>query len=658
MNLGFGSPACRTRSSSSLAQGRSPGLPIALLLAASLAWAGASTAQTLPPGFQESIVFSGLTNPTAVAFAADGRVFVAEKRGLVKVFDSLSDPTPTVFADLRTKVHNFWDRGLLGLALHPNFPATPYVYVLYTHDAAIGGTAPRWGTPDADSDTCADPTGNGCVVSGRLSRLEAAGNVMVGVEQVFVEDWCQQFPSHSIGALMFGPDGALYASGGDGASFNYVDYGQSGSPRNPCGDPPVPVGGVQEPPSAEGGALRSEDPRTVADPVSVDGAILRLDPSTGQGMPDNPMAASPDANARRIVAYGLRNPFRFTIRPGSGEIWIGDVGWGTYEEINRAPNPTASVLNFGWPCYEGGPRQGGYEGAGLTLCSDLYAQGVATAPFYAYDHAAKVVPGEPCPTGSSSIAGLAFYGSGTYPAAYNGALFFADYSRNCIWVMFNPPEGSGSVVPGLVAAYGFNEGGGTSLGDASGNGNVGTVSGATWTTAGRFGSALSFDGTNDWVTVADAPGLRLTTGMTLMAWVYPTAHGNGVWRNVLIKERPGGEVYNLYANVDTNAPTVYVVRAADPGTPLDARGTAQLPLNAWTHLAATHDGTTLRLFVNGAQVGSRAVSGSLLTSSGALRIGGNSIWGEFFRGRIDEVRVYNRALSAAEIQADMNAPIP
>jgi Concanavalin A-like lectin/glucanases superfamily len=102
---------------------------------------------------------------------------------------------------------------------------------------------------------------------------------------------------------------------------------------------------------------------------------------------------------------------------------------------------------------------------------------------------------------------------------------------------------------------------------------------------------------------------------------------------------------------------VYVVAAAQPNMPLDARGTAAAPLNVWTHLAATYDGTTLRLFVNGAQTGSRAVSGALLTSTGVLRIGGNSLWGEYFAGRIDEVRIYNRALTLAEIQADSNAPV-
>jgi len=117
--------------------------------------------------------------------------------------------------------------------LHPNFPTTPYVYVLYTYDAPIGGTAPRWGTAGATSDPCPTPPGptdDGCVVSGRLSRLRASGNVMIGAEQVLINDWCQQYPSHSIGALNFGADGMLYASAGEGASFAFTDYGQDGTP--------------------------------------------------------------------------------------------------------------------------------------------------------------------------------------------------------------------------------------------------------------------------------------------------------------------------------------------------------------------------------------------------------------------------------------------
>ena len=645
----------------------------------------------VPAGFQESVVWSGLTNPTAIRFAADGRVFVAEKSGTIKVFDNLADTTPTVFSDLVPEVHNFWDRGLLGLALDPSLTGGtgngPYVYVLYAYDHILGtgGSAPRWG------DTCPTPPGattDGCVISGRLSRFTVSASTISGPEQVLIEDWCQQFPSHSIGSLVFGPDGALYLSAGDGANFNAVDYGQFGgtsgspppTPVNPCGDPP---GGTMSPPAAEGGALRSQDVRSTGssasyrsaivadaptaywrlgeasgttatdetgahpgtyvggpalgiggaiagdantavsfngtsqsiavgdssamrfagtapfsvevwfkhtadsqfrrlvgsedgmtaqgwqlysqntsfgfvrkgatadeigsgagigagwhyfvgtydgtsmrafidgvelpgsplpsavqlpatstfllaarlgadrfngtldepaiynytltpgqisahyaagttggggpqDPAGLDGAILRLDPATGAGMPGNPFAGSSDANARRIIAYGLRNPFRITTRPGTNELWVGDVGWSTWEEIDRIPDATDAVAeNFGWPCYEGVGRQSGYDGANLSLCESLYGQGTGAvaSPIYTYNHAASVVAGDTCPTGSSSITGMAFYpeASGSYPVGYRGGLFFADHSRDCIWFI---PKGSNGQ-PNIAAIQTF-----------------------------------------------------------------------------------------------------------------------------------------------------------------------------------------------------------
>jgi len=181
--------------------------------------------QDLPAGFDLEVAFSGLNQPTNIEFAADGRIFVAEKGGVIRTFDDVSDSTASIFADLSVQVMDYWDRGLLGLAVHPNFPIDPYLYLLYTLDAPVGGTPPVF------NDSCADPTGSGCVVGGRLSRLTASpsGETMVGSEEVLIEDWCQQFPSHSIGDLVFGLDGDALRIGRGWCEFSdFVDVGQVG----------------------------------------------------------------------------------------------------------------------------------------------------------------------------------------------------------------------------------------------------------------------------------------------------------------------------------------------------------------------------------------------------------------------------------------------
>jgi hypothetical protein len=250
---------------------------------------------------------------------------------------------------------------------------------------------------------------------------------------------------------------------------------------------------------------------------------------------------------------------------------------------------------------------------------------------------------------------------------YNRALTAAEIAKVMNMGTTAPPTSTppppGPPASGLVAAYSFNDGSGTTAADASGNGRSGTIRGAQFVT-GKAGMALRFDGVDDWVTVPDGvtgSALDLTTGMTLSAWVNPDAFTG--WETVVLKERGAGALaYGLYAqdggvaNGGADAPAGTLrIGTADQAI----RGTSSLPLNAWSHVTVTYDGATQRIYVNGTLVASRAQTGSIAASNGALRIGGNNSWpGEFFGGLIDEVRIYNRALSAAEVTADMNTPLP
>ena len=228
-------------------------------------------------------------------------------------------------------------------------------------------------------------------------------------------------------------------SAGEGAGFGPADWGQRGSPRNPCGDPPGGVGATLAPPTAEGGALRAQDLRTSGDPAGLSGALLRLDPATGQARAGNPGAGSSDPNVRRIVAYGMRNPFRFTLRPGTDELWIADVGNTLWEEVNRSVGNDGTVDNFGWPCREGPARTPIYDAADLDICEDLYAAGPGAVrePFFTYHHDDDVVDGDGCSSADGSAAtGIAIAPDGSsFPDAYDGALFLADAIRGCIWTM-------------------------------------------------------------------------------------------------------------------------------------------------------------------------------------------------------------------------------
>jgi hypothetical protein len=205
---------------------------------------------------------------------------------------------------------------------------------------------------------------------------------------------------------------------------------------------------------------------------------------------------------------------------------------------------------------------------------------------------------------------------------------------------------------GLVSAFGFEETSGATVTDAIRD-HDGTISGATRTTSGRFGRALVFDGSNDLVTIPHDADFNLASGMTIEAWVRPAVLGT-TWRTVLMKERSGSLSWGLFAGSNVQRPAARLFAGSD----LSTTGTSALPLNTWSHLTMSWGSSVLRLYVNGTQVSSRSVSGALATSTLPLRIGGNTLRSEWFNGRIDEVRVYRRALSASEIAADMNRAVP
>src|SRR4051794_19539517 len=427
---------------------------------------------TLPAGFRDATAIGGLSEPVSVAFAPDGTAFVALKTGGIKSYDLGANgqfepaATSTDFADLTQNVDNYGDRGLTGIAVDPHFPARPYVYVNYTlnADPQHPGTIPAWGAPGVAYDNCGpndsneatlSPPTRGCPVLDRVSRLTAQHTALgwtmaPGSEHVLVEDGCAQFSSHSSGDVLFGPDGKLYASAGDGASFRGSDFGQANNAGYAEG------AACPGDPADEGGSLRAQDQRTSGDPLGIDGTIFRMDPDAGL----NPASDDP---GQWLVAMGQRNPWRLTFRQGREQLWSVDVGSSNWEEINRLGDaPTTSLVNRGWPCYEGAngtsvpnPQ---WVGLGKQICTDLYNAGPAAVqpPVFSYrtrTGATPLTPGENCPaTSSSAMSGIAFTPLGTaWPAAYQDALFFSDFLRGCIWRLGK--DGNGQPDPADVQVF-------------------------------------------------------------------------------------------------------------------------------------------------------------------------------------------------------------
>ncbi len=382
---------------------------------------------TLPPGFGWVTVASGFADPVGIAFADDGRMFVAEQRGIVWVVEN--GRAPVQFIDLQAEVQGVWDRGLLGIALDPGFLANRHVYLLYTVDPVFGkpNEDPFQGTFSRLTRYTGTAASNGNVAD-LDSRL-----VLIGETAPEGIPVCE--PSHTIGSVRFGHDGSLLVSAGDGANFNVMDPG--GLDADCFGDG---MFGEDE----NIGAFRSQYLGSLA------GKILRIDPATGLGLPDNPFWTGNAADkASKVWALGLRNPFRITVRPqeqglgpaGPGMIFIGDVGWYTREEISKATGGE----NFGWPCLEGPVPAPEYPNGtpAHSGCSDPPNPGTLTNPVINWHHS---IPNQSFPQGYTGFCAIggAFYTGNCYPPPYDDALFLADHIGN--WFRALKVDASGNFV--------------------------------------------------------------------------------------------------------------------------------------------------------------------------------------------------------------------
>ena len=311
----------------------------------------AQGAATLPSGFTDSQVVSGLTNPTDMEFAPDGRLFVTEDAGIVRI--AKPDGTLSTFLDISTKVDSLGERGLLALTFDPGFSTNHYVYLHYTRKAT--STAPP---------------------HNRVVRVSASGDrAVAGSEQLIFrlgnQSAANEFPQFMGGALDF-KNGKLYVATGD-----------------------------------------NDTPDKAQQLTNLFGKMLRIN-KDGTIPTKNPFYSTASGNNRAIWALGLRNPFKFAVQPGTGTIFINDVGENTWEEINQLQKGA----NYGWPVHEGVANGPSYVN-----------------PIFAYAHGSTNTTG-------CAITGGAFYNPPTvdFPVQYVGDYFFADYCNG--WIRVRNSDGT------------------------------------------------------------------------------------------------------------------------------------------------------------------------------------------------------------------------
>jgi glucose/arabinose dehydrogenase len=393
-----------------------------------------SRAVTAPPGFVVENAFPGQTFPFAlqIVFLPDGRKLVVGQGGTIWVMSPTGERH--VFLDISPVTLGGSGRGLLGVAIDPDFAVNRWVYLAYTVD------------PDSNGNHDDDEAYS------RIVRYQvSAGDpntVDPSTRQVLIGDrWSTGIPSadtfHSIGALRFAPDKSLLLSSGDAAHFDLTDAGGRDSAQFLPG---------RTDPAQDLGSFRSQSLNNLC------GKILRIDKETGQGLPSNPYwNGDPFAPRSRIWVYGLRNPYRFIIKPGTGSaapdsgrpgtLYIGDTGWNDYESMHVC---TTGGTNCGWPCIEGPAPMPRYVSLNSTAAGNTHV--LCSAPRTSENPLPSSLPqvwwnhgdgskSNPAGWTGHAMIGGTFQVGGNYPAPYAGAYYAVDYIDGWIrWIQFDASD--------------------------------------------------------------------------------------------------------------------------------------------------------------------------------------------------------------------------
>lgn len=329
-------------------------LLLGVLIYSSMTFSQTLTMQSFGTGFSSAIAIEHPAN--------DARLFIVQQGGLIRILNPNQTVNATPFLNLSTLIASGGERGLLGLAFHPDYATNGWFFVNYTNTS--GNTVIARYSVSTSNPNVADPTG------------------------LILMTISQPYSNHNGGSLRFGPDGYLYIGMGDG--------GSGGDPQ----------GYAQN--------MDLAHPNVVSNPSRIYlGKMLRIDVNTTAGIlnygipPTNPYVGQ--AGKEEIWARGLRNPWKFSFNRLNGDLWIGDVGQGEYEEINKTASPLPNTgLNYGWRCYEGSVA---YNTSGCA------AVGTMTMPLTQYTHTA---------TGGCSVTGGYVYTGSLYPNLL-GKYVFADY---------------------------------------------------------------------------------------------------------------------------------------------------------------------------------------------------------------------------------------